>query len=96
VFTPNGDGVNDNFVIKFWSMKSLEMSIFNRWGKRVHHWESGDVQGFEGTWTETVWDGRIGGKYASPGVYYYDVLGHGRDDKKRKAHGFLHLFREKE
>lgn len=96
VFTPNGDGVNDNFVIKFWSMRSLEMSIFNRWGKRVHYWESGDVQGFEGTWTETVWDGKIGSRYASPGVYYYDVLGYGRDDKKRKAHGFLHLFREKD
>lgn len=96
VFTPNGDGVNDNFVIKFWSMKSLEMSIYNRWGKRVHYWESGDVQGFEGTWSETVWDGRIGGRYASPGVYYYDVLGHGRDDKNRRAHGFLHLFRDKD
>lgn len=95
VFTPNGDGVNDEFVIKFWSMKSLEINIFNRWGKRVHFWESGDVQGFEGSWTESVWDGRIGNRYASPGVYYYDVVGRGRDDKKRKDHGFFHLFREK-
>ncbi len=95
VFTPNGDGINDEFVIKFWSMKSLEINIFNRWGKRVHFWESGDVQGFEGTWTESVWDGRIGNRYASPGVYYFDVLGLGRDGKKRKDHGFFHLFREK-
>lgn len=95
VFTPNGDGVNDDFVVKFWSMKSLEINIFNRWGKRVHYWKSGDVQGFDGTWTETVWDGRIGGRYASPGVYYYDVVGRGRDDENRKKSGFVHLFRDK-
>ncbi|MEN8116484.1 MAG: gliding motility-associated C-terminal domain-containing protein [Bacteroidota bacterium] len=97
VFTPNGDGTNDNFVVKFWSMKSIEISIFNRWGKRIHFWKSGDVRGFEGTWSETVWDGRLmGGKYASPGVYYYNVVGEGRDDKTRRAHGFFHLFRGKD
>ena len=96
VFTPNGDGVNDEYVIKYWSMKSIEINIYNRWGKRVHHWESGDVPGFEDTRSESVWDGRIGGRYASPGVYYWDVVGRGRDGKRRTDHGFLHLFREKD
>jgi gliding motility-associated-like protein len=96
VFTPNGDGTNDEFVVKFWSMQSIEIDIFNRWGKRVHHWQSGDVRGFENTWTETVWDGRLGGRYASPGVYYYTVTGEGRDGEKRRKHGFVHLFRDKE
>lgn len=95
VFTPNGDGVNDQYVIKYWSMKNIEINIYNRWGKRVHHWQSGDVPGFEETRTESVWDGTIGGRYASPGVYYWDVVGRGRDGKKRTDHGFLHLFREK-
>lgn len=93
VFTPNGDGTNDNFVVKFWSMKSIEISIFNRWGRRVHYWESGNVQGFEDTYSETVWNGKIGGRYASPGVYFFDVVGRGRDGEKRKEHGFVHLFR---
>lgn len=97
VFTPNGDGVNDEFVVQFWSMQSIEISIFNRWGKRVHYWKSGDVRGFDDTYIETVWDGRIlGGRYASPGVYYYDVVGRGRDGEKRKKHGFVHLFRNKD
>jgi gliding motility-associated-like protein len=96
VFTPNGDGTNDDFVVQFWSMESIKISIFNRWGKRIHFWKSDDIQGFEGTWSETVWDGRLmGGRFASPGVYYYNVVGEGRDGEKRRAHGFFHLFRGK-
>ncbi len=94
VFTPNNDGVNDYFVVKFVSMQSIKISIFNRWGKRVHFWESENVRGFEGTWMETIWDGRIGGRWASPGVYYYVVEGRGRDNEERRAHGFVHLFRD--
>ena len=96
VFTPNGDGTNDVFAVKFWSMQSIKISIFNRWGKRIHFWEGNDIRGFEGTYTETVWDGRIGGRYASPGVYYYVVEGMGRDGERRTAHDFFHLFREKD
>ncbi len=95
VFTPNGDGVNDDLVIKYWSMKSIEINIYNRWGRRVHYWKNDDVQGFEDTRSASVWDGKIGGRYASPGVYYYDVFGRGRDGEKRHKHGFVHLFREK-
>jgi len=97
-FTPNGDGSNDNFIVKFWSVKNIKISIFNRWGKRVHYWEDSNVEGFENTVdseTASVWDGKIGGKMASPGVYYYVVEARGRDDKKRWSHGFVHLFRGK-
>ncbi len=95
VFTPNGDGVNDDFVIMFKSMKNIEITIVNRWGKRVHTWKSGDIQDPENARTEAVWDGNIGGQKASPGVYYYDVVGRGRDGRKQTKHGFLHLFRGK-
>ncbi|MFV0268161.1 MAG: gliding motility-associated C-terminal domain-containing protein [Draconibacterium sp.] len=95
VFTPNGDGVNDEFVIMFKSMKNIEITIVNRWGKRVHTWKSGDIQDPENARTEAVWDGNIGGQKASPGVYYYDVVGRGRDGRKQTKHGFLHLFRGK-
>ena len=97
VFTPNGDGTNEEFVVMFSSMKTIKIAIFNRWGKRIHYWKSDDIRGFEGTWQETVWDGRImGGRYASPGVYYYTVVGEGRDGKKRRKGGFFHLFRGKD
>ncbi len=96
VFTPNGDGVNDVFGVKFTSMKSMKITIVNRWGKRVHFWEKSDIRGFNESYEESVWDGKIGNRYASPGVYYYVAEGIGRDDKKRWAHGFVHLFREKD
>ncbi len=96
IFTPNGDGTNDNFVVKFWSMERVKISVFNRWGRTVHVWESGNVRGFENTWLESVWDGRIGGRYASPGVYFYVIEGTGRDGKKRWKHGDVYLFRDKE
>ena len=95
VFTPNGDGLNDDFVVKFYSMKSVKISIFNRWGRVVHVYSNKNIRGFEDSVEESVWDGRIGNKYASPGVYYYVVEGFGRDDETRWANGFVHLFREK-
>lgn len=98
VFTPNGDGANDNFVIKFWSMKEIKISIFNRWGKLLHVWESNNVQGFENTVenvSESVWDGKVGGRLATPGVYYYAIVGRGRDGVKQTKAGFFHLFRDK-
>jgi gliding motility-associated-like protein len=103
VFTPNGDGTNDFFAVKFFSMKSVKITIVNRWGKVVHKWENNNVKGFYNTASDegenydaaSVWDGKIGGKYASPGVYYYVAEGIGRDGKRRKANGFFHLFRDK-
>ncbi len=98
VFTPNGDGINDEFVVKFTSMQSIKISIFNRWGKLLHVYENNNVQGFGPTLesdAQSVWDGKVGGRYASPGVYYYVVEGRGRDDVKRQENGFFHLFRDK-
>lgn len=98
VFTPNGDGVNDEFIVKFWSMKEIKISIFNRWGKLLHVWQNNNVQGFGNSIesiAQSVWDGKVGGRYATPGVYYYVVDGIGRDGKRRRANGFFHLFRDK-
>jgi len=97
-FTPNGDEANPEFVVRFFSMKSVKISIFNRWGKMVHVYENNNVQGFgatEASDPKSVWDGKVGGKVATPGVYYYVVEGKGRDDKRRKTNGFVHLFRDK-
>lgn len=98
VFTPNGDGTNDVFMVKFWSMKEIKISIFNRWGKLLHVWESNNVINFGNTIDtvpQAVWDGKVGGKYCTPGVYYYVVEGIGRDKVRKRTSGFFHLFRDK-
>src|SRR6185436_7599005 len=35
-FTPNNDGLNDCYGIKYWGViQDLEFSIYNRWGERI-------------------------------------------------------------
>jgi gliding motility-associated-like protein len=35
VFTPNGDGINDVFLVTANGLKTYSIEIFNRWGKKV-------------------------------------------------------------
>ncbi len=98
VFTPDGNGNNDTFAVKFFSMKTVKLTIFNRWGKVLHVWESNNVQGFYNTATsvpQSVWNGKVGGQMATPGVYFWVAEGVGRDGERRKENGFFHLFRGK-
>jgi gliding motility-associated-like protein len=105
-FTPNGDYMNDEFVVKTQSLKSMNITIFNRWGGQVHSWKNNNIVSSDDTYnSEAVWDGRIGNRLASPGVYYYIIKYEGRDideedEKGRPVEGtktgFIHLFREKQ
>lgn len=61
VFSPNGDGVNDEFRPTFKSLKTYSIVIYNRWGRKVY----ASDQLAEG------WDGTVGGRAADPGIYYY-------------------------
>lgn len=36
IFTPNGDGVNDNFYISSKAIKDFEILIYDRWGNKVY------------------------------------------------------------
>ena len=60
-FTPNGDGVNDIFLPAFRSLKSYELTIYNKWGRRVFS-SSDPAEG---------WDGRENGRDAAAGTYYF-------------------------
>lgn len=61
-FSPNGDGLNDEFkIINFGYLKLGELRIFDRWGQQVFYTkESGKG-----------WDGRIKGEPADTGAYQY-------------------------
>lgn len=60
-FTPNGDGVNDEFRPAYKSIKKYNLSIYNRWGRRI----------FSSTDPEKGWDGKNGNTDAAEGVYIY-------------------------
>lgn len=60
-FTPNGDGMNDEFRPAYKSIKKYKLSIYNRWGRRI----------FSTTDPEKGWDGKNGNTEAAEGVYIY-------------------------
>ena len=71
-FTPNGDGINDQFLIAGYN-KCLfyHLEIFNRWGEIVY--ESFDVS--------KPWNGFYKGKLVEEGVYVYVLSGGGNELK---------------
>ncbi len=63
-FTPNNDGNNDCFGLKYWgSVSSLELAVFNRWGARVFF--TNDPQ--------QCWDGTFKGVPQPAGAYVYQI-----------------------
>jgi gliding motility-associated-like protein len=63
-FTPNSDGLNDCFGVKFLgAISNLKLSVYDRWGNRV----------FYTTNPNQCWDGRYKDKQLASGVFIYQV-----------------------
>ncbi len=85
VFTPNGDGNNDQFYIANSGMKEFQLEIYDRWGVKI----------FETTAPEIRWDGRsTSGQTCVDGTYYY-ILKAISPTKDYSTTGFLTLFGSK-
>lgn len=82
-FTPNGDGVNDEFRVAYRSLKTFECRVYNRWGRRVYF--STDPQ--------KGWDGNFDGRPAAAAPYFYVVTGEGTDGVKYFFRGDINLLR---
>ncbi len=64
IFSPNGDGVHDKWVIQFLeSYPGCTVDIYNRYGQVVYH-----SVGYT-----NPWDGTVNGKPVPVGTYYYIV-----------------------
>ena len=89
VFTPNGDGSNDLFVLIDNAYREYTVTILNRWGNVVSE-----------TFVEEdnyLWDGfNRNGQECTEGVYFYKINGIQRDGEPRTEHGFVHLVRDNE
>jgi len=65
VFTPNGDGVNDFFVVPVTGDGPFDVKVFNRWGQMLYESDSSNY---------SPWDGRNEAENEVPeGTYFYIV-----------------------
>ncbi len=94
VFTPDGDGINDNFMVESRSLKYISVEIYSRSGLKVYSfYGQGELlREWRG------WDGNVNKSSikASPGVYFYMIRAYGWDDidyNSKEYRGFVYLYR---
>ena len=82
IYSPNGDGLNDEWYITTIGIRDLHCDIYNRWGTLVYQLLA----------PNDVWNGIMNnGNKASEGTYYYILDATGFDGKSYKSHGSLTL-----
>lgn len=79
-FSPNGDGINDKFVVQNANGKHVSLEMYNRWGNRVY--KSDD---YKNDWGGEVTEGFFLGKDIPDGTYYYIII----IDRNDKYAGFI-------
>jgi gliding motility-associated-like protein len=62
-FSPNGDGINDDFGAKAFGIIDFHITIFNRWGALI----------FESSELDRRWDGTFKNTLCPPDVYTYRI-----------------------
>ena len=94
VFTPDGDGLNDNFTVESKSLRSLSVEVFSRSGLKVYSFygEGELLREWKG------WDGNVNSTSvkATPGVYFYVIRAYGWDNisySGKGYRGFVYLYR---
>ena len=69
VFSPNGDGINDEFKVAYQSLTTFRARVYSIHGRLLHEW----------TDPSKGWDGTIGGNPAAEGTYFYIIEATGND-----------------
>ncbi len=88
VFTPNGDGYNDVFNIDYQNIWEFQVKIYDRWGVKV----------FQSTNLESPWNGKVNGRDAAEGVYFWQIIyqeynGKGGGYEDKMVRGTVSLYR---
>jgi gliding motility-associated-like protein len=83
-FSPNGDGINDNFVFGGDNINDLTVNVYDRTGKKV----------YAGNTNNCLWDGSLNdGQKAETGTYFYDIFATTIEGENFKQKGTINLFR---
>lgn len=82
-FTPNGDGLNDEFFITQNGATVMEYKIFDRWGKLI----------FVGRSAEDRWNGTFDGADCPEGVYVVTIQSQGAFGKVESTSSTISLYR---
>ena len=85
VFTPNGDGIGDEFIVMYnGALSNYDLSIYTKSGQLVFHTQQPDKS----------WDGKISGNNeASEGVYFYVVTATDENGENISQKGTVQLLR---
>lgn len=82
VFTPNGDGINEQFKAIGSGISKFDCMIYDRWGIKIN-----EIKNFN-----SGWDGRsTSGLMENDGTYFYLLNAEGSDGKKYERQGFVQL-----
>jgi hypothetical protein len=94
VFTPDGDGLNDYFIVESKSLRNIRVDVFSASGLNVYSFygEGQRLKEWQG------WDGNVNKSSikASPGIYFYVIRAYGWDDidyNSVEQKGFVYLYR---
>jgi hypothetical protein len=83
-FSPNGDGINDNFVFGGDDIRDLNVNVYDRSGKRL----------YTGNTNNCMWDGSLNDEQkAETGTYFYDIFATTIEGENFKQKGTINLFR---
>ena len=90
VFTPDGDGLNDNFyVIAGKDVKLVkQFQVFNRWGQKVFEKTNGSTNDYA-----AGWNGMFKGVKAPMGTYVYFIVVELQDGTSETHKGNITLIR---
>ncbi|MDQ3101963.1 MAG: gliding motility-associated C-terminal domain-containing protein, partial [Bacteroidota bacterium] len=85
VFTPNGDGINDHWMLGPGPYNAASLMVYNRWGDLV----------WQGNITRTGFDGKHykNGEPLSEGTYFYVLSIERTDREHHDQEGYLDLLR---
>lgn len=88
IFSPNGDGVNDVWEVKFSDREPvLGLNIYDRWGNKMY--TKTPEQGI----ASVQWDGSMGSSAANPGVYIYSIRYKDKNNSEKVISGDITIIR---